>query len=103
MKRARFTAAARAELLAQTAYYEALRAELGVRFRSEVETAVQRSVAFPAHGAPAGGQTRRRRVANFPFTVVYTESEEGILVHAVAHERRFPEYWADDGTEGKSR
>ena len=113
MNKARFTKYARSELLGQTAYYETIEKGLGARFRAEVEAAAQRAAAFPLHGKPsAGGKaaaqraaafpphgkpsaggTRRRLVTAFPFSVVYTEEEYGVLIHAVADTRRLPEYW----------
>ena len=93
MKTARFTKQARSELLAQTAYYEALRKGLGTRFRTEVEGAAQRAATFPEHGKPSARGTRRRLVTDFPFSVIYTEVEYGVLIHAVADDRRLPEYW----------
>ena len=101
MKRARFTSYARSELLAEIAYYETLRKGLGARFRSEIEAVAERAATFPASGAPVAGSARRRLVPNFPFTLVYTETDYGILIHAVAHNRRLPEYWvARLGDEG---
>lgn len=93
MKPARFTAYARSEFLGQTAYYETIEQGLGARFRAEVEAAAQRAAAFPLHGKPSAGGTRRRLVRGFPFSVVYTEAEYGVLIHAVADARRLPEYW----------
>jgi plasmid stabilization system protein ParE len=93
LNQARFTKHARSELLGQTAYYEAIEKGLGARFRSEVEAAAQRAAAYPLHGKPAAGGTRRRLVTDFPFSVVYTEAEFGVLIHAVADSRRLPEYW----------
>lgn len=93
MKSARFTQHARAELLAQTAYYETLQRGLGARFRSEVEAAAQRAAAFPLHGKPSAGGMRRRLVAGFPFSLIYAEAAYGVLVHAVADQRRLPEHW----------
>lgn len=65
MKRARFTREARAEFLAQTAYYETLRHGLGARFRAEIEQAAQLAAAFPLHGKAGPAGTRRRLVADF--------------------------------------
>lgn len=93
MKRARFTREARAEFLAQTAYYETIRAALGVRFRSEVEQAAKLAATFPLHGKPGPAGTRRRLVADFPFKIVYSETDFGILIHAVAGDHQLPEYW----------
>ena len=93
MKLARFTREARSELLAQTAYYETIRKGLGARFRAEVERTAQLAATFPLHGKPGPAQTRRRMVADFPFKIFYTEVEYGILIHAVAGDHQFPEYW----------
>lgn len=93
MKRARFTKEARSELLAQIAYYETIRKGLGARFRSEVEATAKRAAAFPLHGKPAAGGTRRRLVTDFPFSLYYTEADYGVMVHAVAGDQQFPEYW----------
>lgn len=93
MKQARFTKHARSELLGQTAYYEAIEKGLGARFRFEVEATTQRAAIYPQHGKPSAGGTRRRLVTGFPFSVVYTEEPYGVLIHAVADSRRFPEYW----------
>lgn len=93
MTQARFTRPARAELLAQTAYYETLEVGLGARFRSEVEAAAARAALFPEHGKPAARSSRRRLIAGFPFVLVYTQAAPGILIHAVADTRRLPEYW----------
>jgi plasmid stabilization system protein ParE len=91
--KARFTSEARSELLAQTAYYETLRKGLGARFRTEVEKAAQLAATFPKHGRPGPASTRRRLIADFPFKLVYTEADFGILVHAVAGNHQLPEYW----------
>jgi plasmid stabilization system protein ParE len=93
VKLARFTREARSELLAQTAYYETLRKGLGARFRAEVEQAAQLAATFPRHGKPGPAGTRRRLVADFPFKVFYSETEYGILIHAVAADHQLPEYW----------
>lgn len=50
MKRVRFTAAARHELLAQTAWYSQADPALGARFSAAVEAATLRALAFPAAG-----------------------------------------------------
>lgn len=93
MKQARFTREARAELLAQTAYYETIRKGLGARFRAEVEQAALLATTFPQHGKAGPAETRRRLIANFPFKLYYTEAPYGILVHAVAGDRQMPEHW----------
>ncbi len=93
MTSARFTREARAELLAQIAYYATIRTDLGARFRAEVEAAAQVAATFPLHGKPAAGGTRRRLVAGFPFKLFYTQADDGVLIHAVAGDHQLPEYW----------
>jgi len=93
VKRARFTELARAELLAEVAYYEDRRPGLGSRFRGEVESAVEQVAASPKSGAPIAGVARRHLLPTFPFSVIYTETDAGILIHAIAHHRRRPTYW----------
>lgn len=93
MRRARFTREARSELLAQTAYYEAIRPGLGARFRAEIEKTAQIAAAFPLHGKPGPAGTRRRLVPDFPFKLFYSQTSYGVLVHAVAGDHQLPEYW----------
>lgn len=93
MRLARFSREARSELLAQTAYYETIQKGLGARFRAEVEVTAKLAAAFPLHGKPGPGGTRRRLVADFPFKIFYTETADCILIHAVAGDHQFPEYW----------
>lgn len=93
MKQARFAALARAELLAEISYYENRRTGLGARFRAEVETTSEHAASSPKSGAPIAKVARRRLLPTFPFSLIYTETDYGILIHAVAHNRRRPTYW----------
>lgn len=93
MKRARFIAPARREFLAEVAYYNGQEPGLGARFAAAVEEATARAVAFPLTGSPASKNTRRVFVKDFPFAVVYRPDENGIVIFALAHHSRRPEYW----------
>jgi plasmid stabilization system protein ParE len=44
---------------------------------------------YPAHSK----KTRRRVLANFPYSVIFQEKDDVILVVAVAHAKRRPGYW----------
>ena len=52
MKRARFIAPARRELLAEVAYYSNKELRLGSRFLTAVEDATARALAYPLTGTP---------------------------------------------------
>ena len=93
MKQARFVAAARAEFLAEVAYYNRATSEQGARFAAAVEEAIARALSFPLSGSPLEPNLRRVVVRNFPFSVVYRPEADGILVFAVARHSRRPGYW----------
>ena len=93
MKRAHFIAPARREFLGEVAYYSSQEPGLGARFAAAVEEATARAVAFPFTGSPASKSTRRVFVKDFPFAVVYRPDEIGIVIFALAHHARRPEYW----------
>lgn len=93
MKRARFVAAARRELLAEVAYYNVAQDGLGARFASAVEEATVRALAFPFAGSPSPASTRRVLVKDFPFSLFYRPEDSGIVIFAVANYARLPGYW----------
>ena len=90
----RFLPPAQAELLEGISYDSAIRAQLGLRFEQAVSDAVRSAVAHPERGAPRSKNTRRWLVRGFPFRVIYRANEAEVLVVAVAHQRKQPEYWA---------
>lgn len=100
MKRAHFIAPARREFLAEVAYYNGKEPGLGSRFAAAVEEAAARAVAFPIAGSPASKNTRRVFVKDFPFALVYRPDENGIVIFALAHHSRRPEYWQPRVQEG---
>lgn len=93
MKRAHFVAPARREFLAEVAYYNSEESGLGFRFAAAVEEATARAMAFPSAGSPASESTRRVFVRDFPFALVYRPDDDGIVVFALAHHARPPDYW----------
>jgi plasmid stabilization system protein ParE len=90
----RFLAPAEQELLEAISYYSAIRADLGLRFEQAVAVAVRGAVAHPERGAPRSKNTRRWLVKGFPFGIIYRENGREVLVVAVAHQRKKPEYWS---------
>jgi toxin ParE1/3/4 len=93
VKRARFLAEARREFRAEVAYYEKLQAGLGGRFRAADEKSTSIATALPLAGSPCTSETPRVIVKGFPFSVVYRPEGVGVVVFAVAHFRRQPEFW----------
>lgn len=93
MKRARFITPARREFLSAVAYYNGKEPGLGARFAAAVEEATMRALAFPLTGSPASQNTRRVFIKDFPFALIYRPHFDGIVIFAVAHHSRRPEYW----------
>ena len=89
----RFLPPAEAELFEGVSYYSAIRSELGGRFEQAVAQAVRNLVAHPERGALRSKSTRRWLVKGFPFGIIYRISESGVLIVAIAHQRKKPEYW----------
>ena len=93
MKKVRLLADARREFNKEIVYYEKEREGLGKRFRRAAEAAFLKAGEAPEHGKPGVGGTRRMLIKGFPFSVVYLESENEVMVYAVAHFSRSPDYW----------
>ena len=90
----RFLAPAQAELLEAISYYSAINPEPGQHIEQAVANAVRGAVVHPERGAPRSKNTRRWLVKGFPFGVIYRGSEREVLVVALAHQRKQPEYWS---------
>lgn len=89
----RFLRPARQELADAFAYYEAQRPGLGESFRKAAWGAVERVRYSPRAFPLVDEQLRRCRVSRFPYWILYTADEDGILIAAVAHMRRAPHNW----------
>lgn len=77
------------------AFYEEKRSGLGRRFDNAFRTAMGYLSDFP-YGAPkVRGQIRRKKITGWPYSILYQVLHDEILVAAVMHERRQPDYWTD--------
>jgi toxin ParE2 len=76
-------------------YYNAQLPGLGDAFLLETVAAIDRIRGFPNAWHPLGDNTRRCRLRRFPYGLIYHEDEGEILVVAVAHLHRRPDYWRD--------
>jgi plasmid stabilization system protein ParE len=95
MKKARFVPAARREFLTEATYYNEVRPNLGSEFIAAVEAAIVRALRFPLSGSPSSAETYRVFVKGFPFSIFYRPDNNGILIFAIAHSSRKPNYWKD--------
>jgi toxin ParE1/3/4 len=84
---------ARAEFLAAVEYYEDCQAGLGRRFRDAVEAEVAAITEMPFRFRVLRFPFRRCLVPNFPYGIIFTIEPDNILIMAVAHAKRKPDYW----------
>ena len=87
---------AAAEMDREVDYYESRQAGLGTELEDEVDAAFSLILRFP-EAAPQWRDRPDRRVAvldRFPFTIPYQITREDVVVLALAHTRRRPDYWA---------
>lgn len=62
-------------------------------FLAEIDACMSHIVEHPQLYPAYTTNTRRRVLSRFPYSVIFQEQEEFILVVAVAHAKRRPGYW----------
>jgi hypothetical protein len=92
---ARFLGIAEVELDEAIRWYDAQALGLGDAFLVEVLAAVHRITLYPEAWHQLGDGVRRCRLTRFPYGLIYTVDKNDILVLAVAHLHRQPDYWRD--------
>jgi len=92
-KEIRFLSVAQQEMDESFAYYEQQIMGLGHDFLAEILAALKRIKKNPEAWHSFSDRTRRCQVNRFPFGIIYQLRENEIIVVAVAHLHRKPEYW----------
>jgi len=89
----RFLLPAEEEMTEASVFYESASANLGVDFLDDVQRVIDLLRDHPLLDHPVGGDLRRALLHRFPFSLIYAVEPNAILVVAVAHQSRRPEYW----------
>lgn len=89
----RFLQPAQHELDEAIAYYDAQALNLGKRFLAEVLASLNRVCQYPGAWHPLTEKTRRCQLRRFPYGVIYTKMDDVLLIIAIGHLHRKPEYW----------
>jgi|SRR4051812_15185571 hypothetical protein len=84
---------ARVEFIEAIAYYESCREGLGLRFSREVHATINRITLRPTAWPQISDNTRRCLTRRFPFGLIYEVRQTDILIIAISHLNREPEYW----------
>ena len=95
----RFLLPARQELTEAVRYFNLQQVRLGDEFRDEAWETIKRIKDFPLAWHPLGGNIRRCQMRRFSYGIIYEPSVLEIVVIAVAHMHREPEYWRNRSRE----
>ena len=74
-------------------YYNAQAPDLGRALLIEVLASLERICQFPEAWHPFSQHARRCQLRRFPYGIIYTIEIETVLVIAIGHLHRSPEYW----------
>ena len=91
----RFLLSAEEELIEASRFYESRSAGLGVEFLDDVHRVIDEVREFPELGVSIRGGLRRVLLRRFPFSLIYFNEPNTVLIVAVAHLKRRPDYWRD--------
>jgi len=93
-KPVRIRSEAQAEIEEAFERYREESRELADRFLTEIGKSLDLIRLHPRLYPIATKNTRRRILHSFPYSVIYQEKQEVILIVAVAHAKRREGYWA---------
>lgn len=88
-----FHETAESELNEAADFYELASPDLGRLLIDEIQRTVGRITEFPDSAPRIHGEIRKRSIARFPFSVIYSVHLNEIRILAIAHQRRRPFYW----------
>ena len=88
-----FLTFARQEIDEAYAWLEERSSGKGLEFLDDLDRAVRRVVTFPLASTEVEPGVRRCLFAHFPYAMLYGIDEDTIVVLAVAHAHRRPNYW----------
>ncbi|HDH34315.1 MAG TPA: type II toxin-antitoxin system RelE/ParE family toxin [Nitrospirae bacterium] len=98
----RFLKPAQSELDDIFAWYETQSQGLGTQFLDDFDRTVRRIAAYPFSSHEIEKGLRRSLLSRFPYGIIYGIDSETIIVVAVAHLHREPQYWIDRQMDQKN-
>ena len=93
MKPIRFHPHAEEEMIEAAAHYERQQSDLGKRFLAATQDAINRISLNPHLYRIVDANVRRCLTKTFPFGILFREEHDKIVIMAVMHLHREPEYW----------
>ncbi len=74
-------------------FYDIRSPGLGIAFIDEVQRVLRNISEFPESAPLIRDRVRKKWVARFPYSLIYSVRPDTIRVLAVAHHKRRPFYW----------
>jgi plasmid stabilization system protein ParE len=93
MKPVRLLQPAEQEMLSSAAYYESQVPGLGGTFLDKFASAIEDIAQSPGRWPLVRPDIRRRLLHRFPYGLLYRVDVDEVVVLAVAHLHRRPDYW----------
>ncbi|MDP1697761.1 MAG: hypothetical protein Q8L45_08260 [Xanthomonadaceae bacterium] len=90
-----FAKFARAEMAEAKRYYEQQQRGLGMTFQHEAAVSARRILEQPMAWQVEIEPVRRYLFNRFPYKLLYAIRGERIILLAVAHQHRTPDYWIE--------
>jgi mRNA-degrading endonuclease RelE of RelBE toxin-antitoxin system len=90
-----FLEIANTELSDAQRYYNKQQSNLGNIFKQEVYSSLLRIQEFPKAYAKTEGNIRKYLLHKFKYSIFYSIEKTNILIIAIAHQHRKPNYWID--------
>lgn len=81
------------EYLGAVAYYADISPKLGKSFIEAIESGLTKIHLFPEAWQVVAGDVRRHLIDRFPFGIYYCIDEDIVMIYAVMHMSRHPDYW----------
>ena len=89
----RFLSAAHEEVAEAIEHYNKVASDAAAAFLSDLDRAIDLLRVFPRSGVTVEYGFRSFPLHQFPFTVIYAIDDNDIIIVAVAHQSRQPQYW----------
>jgi plasmid stabilization system protein ParE len=88
-----FSKFAKKELDDAFAYYETEQLGLGFLFKNEIKSSLKRITEHPDAWSIEINEVRKALLHRFPYKILYSIEKDCILILAIAHQHRKPDYW----------
>ena len=90
-----FLEPAQEELDEAISYYNYQHQGLGDEFLAEILKAIDLIQKYPQAWQKLSDRIRRCLLKGFPYSVIYALSDDNLIIIAIAHLHRKPNYWSD--------